>query len=246
MELNGKNFIITGGKRIGKTVALRMAQEGANIILTYHHSRTDVEQTAEEIRVLGVKALVLQADLAREEDIASIVDSSKKEFGAIHGLIHMAATYERTYWDTITVEQVKKDFDAIVQSAVLLTKHIGPELLKNDNEIKGKIVFFSDWSVLTRPYADYVAYNAAKAAVEALSKTYAKALAPHITVNCIAPGPILRPPDLTEEENNEVMQNILLKRWGGAEEIAKAVMYLLDADFVTGVTIPVDGGRTIA
>lgn len=246
MELNGKNFIITGGKRIGKTVALRIAQQGANIILTYHRSQTDIEQTAEDIKALGVKTLVLQADLAREKDIIRIIDTAKKEFGAIHGLVHTAATYQRTQWDTITEEEMVKDFDAIVKSAIFLTKYIGPELLKNEKEVKGKIIFFSDWSVLTRPYADYVGYNAAKGSIEALSKTYAKALAPHVAVNCIAPGPILRPSDLSEEENTEVMQNILLKRWGGAEEIAKAVMYLLDADFVTGVTVPVDGGRTIA
>ena len=112
--------------------------------------------------------------------------------------------------------------------------------------VKGKMIFFSDWSVLTRPYKDYLAYNVAKSAVVGLTKSLAKELAPNILVNAIAPGPMLRPPDLTEEENKEVLHGTLLKRWGGAEEIVKGVCYLLEADFVTGQILTIDGGRTIA
>ena len=119
-------------------------------------------------------------------------------------------------------------------------------MLNNEGEVKGKIIFFSDWSVLTRPYKEYIAYNVAKSAVVGLTKSFAKALAPHILVNAIAPGPMLRPPDLTEEENKEVLVGTLLGRWGGAEEITKGVLYLLEADFVTGTVLTIDGGRTIA
>ena len=104
----------------------------------------------------------------------------------------------------------------------------------------------SDWSVLLRPYKDYLPYNVAKTAVVGLTKSFAKALAPGILVNAIAPGPMLRPPGLDDKENEEVLANTLLKRWGGAEEITKGVLYLLEADFVTGTVLIIDGGRTIA
>src|SRR5207244_3270807 len=97
-----------------------------------------------------------------------------------------------------------------------------------------KMIFFSDWSVLARPYKDYLAYNVAKSAVVGLTKSLAKELAPHVLVNAIAPGPILRPPGLTEEENKEVLSHTLVNKWGGAEEIARGVLYLLESDFVTG------------
>ena len=114
----------------------------------------------------------------------------------------------------------------------------------NQGDIKGKMIFFSDWSVLRNPYPDYSVYNGAKAAVEAIAKTLAKEFAPSITVNVVAPGPILKPDGLAESEDVETMKNTPLKRWGGSIEIAKVVEYLLSADFVTGVVLPVDGGRT--
>jgi NAD(P)-dependent dehydrogenase (short-subunit alcohol dehydrogenase family) len=129
----------------------------------------------------------------------------------------------------------------------LLGKILGDEMKKNNNgPVRGKMIFFSDWSALNRPYKDYLSYNAAKSAVVGLTKSFAKELAPYILVNAIAPGPILKPPNLTEEENKEVLAGTLLGRWGGAEEITKGVAYLLDSDFTTGEVLTIDGGRTIA
>lgn len=90
-----------------------------------------------------------------------------------------------------------------------------------------------------------IVYNGAKAAVESFTKTLAKEFAPSILVNAIAPGPILRPADLPDQDNDEVLSKTPLKKWGGAQEIAKAVLYLLDSDFTTGIILPVDGGRSI-
>ena len=100
--------------------------------------------------------------------------------------------------------------------------------------------------MLARPYKEYLAYNVAKSAVVGLTKSFAKELAPHVLVNAIAPGPMMRPPDLTDEENEEVLAGTLLKKWGGAEEIARGVVYLLESDFVTGQVLTIDGGRSIA
>ena len=158
----------------------------------------------------------------------------------------MAAIYQESPWDTLDEKSWDKNMNIIAKSAFLFGKILGDQMQRNQGEVKGKIIFFSDWSVLSRPYTGYLPYNVAKSAVVGLTKSLAKELSPHILVNAIAPGPILRPPNLTEEENNEVLAGTLLKKWGGAEEITKGVLYLLEAYFITGHILTIDGGRTIA
>ncbi len=190
--------------------------------------------------------LAVQADVSKREDVARLVAAAKEKFGSVDAVIHMAAIYEKSPWDVLDEKHWDKNMNVIAKSTFLVGKIAGDEMLKNNGDIKGKIIFFADWSVLTRPYTEYLAYNAAKAAVVGLTKSFAKELAPGVLVNAIAPGPMLRPPDLTDAENEEAMAGTPLKRWGGADEIAKGVLYLLDADFVTGQVLTIDGGRTIA
>ena len=235
MDLQGKTIIITGAARIGQDVAKALKERGANLVIAYFKDPKEAE--------LGFG---VQADVSRQEDIVRLIQDSKNKFGQIDGLIHMAAIYEKSGWEALDEKAWDKNMNIIAKSAYLLGKIAGDEMLKNEGNIKGKMIFFSDWSVLTRPYKDYLAYNAAKSAVVGLTKSFAKELAPGILVNAIAPGPMLRPPDLTDEENVEVLAGTLLKRWGGAEEITKGVCYLLEADFVTGTVLTIDGGRTIA
>lgn len=257
MKIKGKTIILTGAARIGKSVARALGGRGANLVITYKDSPKEAEFIREERELAGVKTLAVQADLSRSEDIENLIKKTKQEFGSLDVLIHMAAIYPRTPWKTLKENDWNKTMDIIAKSAFLLGKMAGDELLKNAGEeiiaegkkigrIKGKIITISDWSVLTRPFNDYLPYNAAKAAVIGITKSLAKELAPDILVNSIAPGPILAPPDLTPEENAEVIKETPLKRWGGPEEIVKAVLYLLEADFVTGHILTVDGGRTIS
>ena len=237
MQLQGKTFILTGARRIGKDVAVALSAKGANLVISYF-------TTPEEVGLPN--SFSVKADLSKEEDIKNLIQEAIKKFGQVDGLIHMAAPYPKTPVGKITMKEFEDINRAIAGSALILGQEVGQKMLKNEGEVKGKIIFFSDWSVLNSPYEDYGAYNAAKAGINSITKTLAKVFAPGITVNAVAPGPILRPPDLTEEESKEALKNTPLGHWGGAEEIAKAVMYLLDADFVTGVILPVDGGRSIA
>ncbi|MGE5392537.1 MAG: SDR family NAD(P)-dependent oxidoreductase [Candidatus Saccharibacteria bacterium] len=252
MQLKDKVFILTGVARVGKAVAASMAGQGAKLALTYFSAEPDTS-----FLPTGAEFITVRADLSKTEDVKAVVDATKNKFGRIDGLVHMAATYNRNTWDKLTEQAWDKDINDISRSAFLLSKTVGDELLKNEGEaviaggenagkIKGKMVFFADWSVFSRPYREYLPYNVAKASVMALTRSLAKELAPDITVNAIAPGPILRPPNLSEDENREAMSKTLLNRWGGPEEIAKAVNYLMDSDFVTGQILYVDGGRTIA
>ena len=238
MDLQNKTIIVTGAARIGKTVAEDLAAKGANLVIVYFSNKPEIKTSG------GIH--FVQADLTKPQDVNKIVTEAKNKFGAIHGLVHMAANYEKNTWENLNEEVWNKSMDAIAKSSFLLGKAVGDELLKNDGEIKGKIVLFSDWSVITRPYSDYLPYNVAKAAVQALTLSLAKDLSPGVLANCIAPGPILKPDGLTDDENNEVLTNTLVKRWGSAEEISKAVLYLMDSDFVTGQILHVDGGRSIA
>lgn len=240
MNLTGKTIIITGAKRIGQTVAHALAKKGANLVVVYNSSPHEAVDLIKEVRALGVKAIAFQANLSSEEDVKKIVDQSIAEFGSIEGVVHMAAPYPKTPLGEISMSDVDRIMRSIAGSAILLGQEAGLRMSE------GKIVFFSDWSVLRVPYKEYLVYNAAKAAIESITKTLAIALAPKVSVNAIAPGPILPPPDLTDEENREALARTPLDRWGGAEEIAKAVLYLFDSDFTTGVVLPVDGGRSIA
>jgi len=236
MELKGKTIIITGAARIGQTVAEALKNQGANLVLTY----------LQDAKEAGDFGLAVQADVSKEADVRRVVEAAKKEFGSVDGLVHMAAIYKKSPWQTLSETDWNLNMDIIAKSSFFFGKIAGDQMLQNQGDIKGKMIFFSDWSVLARPYTDYLAYNVAKSAVVGLTKSLAKELAPHVLVNAIAPGPMLRPPDLTEEENTEVLSHTLLKRWGGAEEIAKGVLYLFQADFVTGHILTIDGGRTIA
>ncbi len=190
----------------------------------------------------------VQADLSQLSDVTRVVAHTKAHYGRLDGLIHMAATYQRTPWNTVSEQNSDEAMNAIAKSTLLLSKAVGDYLLTNVSEdaIKGKIITISDWSVLTAPYKDYLPYNVLKAAVIGLTKSLAKELAPTITVNCLAPRPILKPANLSAKDAGEVLDRTPLARWGGARAITEAVLYLLDADFVTGQVLYVDGGRSIA
>lgn len=236
MKLTNKTIIITGAARIGQTIAEELKNRGANLVITYLKDEAEA----------GKFGMPVLCDVTKSEDIARVIKTAKETFGSVDGLIHLAANYEKTDWQNFDEASWDKTMNIIAKSSLLFGKMASETMAENYGDIKGKIIFFSDWSVLHRPYEDYIVYNTAKSAVVGLTKSLAKKLAPSILVNAIAPGPIVRPPDLSDAENEEAMSKTLLKRWGGAEEIAKGVLYLLDADFVTGQILTIDGGRTIA
>ncbi len=236
MDLKNKTIIITGAARIGQKVAEALEKRGANLVITYFS----------DLKEAGPYGAPVQADVSKKADVARVIAFAKKQFGRVDGLVHMAAIYEKSPWNMLDEKQFDKNMNVMAKSTFLFGKMLGDELLENEDEVKGKMIFFADWSIFASPYKDYLAYNAAKAAVVGLTKSFAKELAPGVLVNAIAPGPMLRPPDLNDEENAEAMAGTPLNRWGGADEIAKGVLYLLDADFVTGQVLTIDGGRTVA
>jgi NAD(P)-dependent dehydrogenase (short-subunit alcohol dehydrogenase family) len=243
VDPKGKVALITGGARIGQVVAQALALRGCALGLTYRTSSEAAEAAAAAAREAGVRALALHADATDEAQIRAAVNETAQTLGRLDILINMASTYLRT--PAPTVADWTATLDANARSAFLFSLHAAP-LMKAGGG--GRIVNMSDWLVLSgRPrYKGYTPYYASKAAVAALTESMALDLAPEILVNSIAPGPILAPPDLSADELGEVMDATPLARWGGAEEIAKAALFLIETDFVTGESIRVDGGRHLA
>jgi len=239
LDPKGKVALINGGARIGHTVALTLAARGCALALTYRNSLAAAESTAAAARATGVDVLIIRADAAAPAQVAAAVNQTVNALGRLDILLNLSGNYERA------PEPTEADWtaamDSNVKSAFLFAIAAAP-FMKGQG---GRIVNFSDWlPVSGRPhYRNYVPYYTAKAGVVGLTQSLALELAPDILVNAIAPGPVLAPPDLSPEENEEVVNATPLARWGGAEEIAKAVMFLVETDFVTGECIRVDGGR---
>lgn len=240
MVPKGKVAIITGGARIGQTVAEALAKRGCALAIIYRSSRAAAEKTVASAKAAGVNAIALAADARNEAEIEAAVQETAKSLGRLDILINMASTYVKT--PNPTGADWTDAIDSNAKSAFLFSTHAA-RIMKNAGT--GRIVNISDWLPISgRPrYKGYVPYYTSKAAVMALTQSLALELAPEILVNAIAPGPILAPPDFTAEETARVIEGTPLRRWGGAEEIARTVLFLIETEFVTGECIRVDGGR---
>ncbi len=242
MDVAGKVALVTGGARMGEVVALALARRGCSVALTYRASRAPAEAAARAARAARVRAEVIQADATDEAQVAAAVRRAEDALGRLDVLVNLASTYDRTPLAQAGAATFSAAIDANARSAFLFALHAAPAMRRAG---AGRIVNVSDWlPVSGRPrYRDYTPYYVSKAAVTAVTESLALELAPEILVNAIAPGPILAPPELTAEEDAEVRRATPLGRWGGAEEIAKAVVFLVETDFVSGESIRVDGGR---
>ncbi|HTY56523.1 MAG TPA: SDR family oxidoreductase [Candidatus Binataceae bacterium] len=240
MDPKGKVALITGGARIGKAVAQALAARGCALSLTYRSSRTAAEESAEAAKAVGVPTLIVHADVTNEADVDAAVKETERSLGRLDILVNMASTYVKTPYSS-SVDWTAT-LEANAKSAFLFTVHAAPIMQKSG---AGRVINISDWlPVSGRPrYKGYTPYYVSKSAVIALTESLALELAPEILINAIAPGPIMPPPDLTPEQNAAVVEVVPLNRWGGAEEIAKAALFLIETDFVTGECIRVDGGR---
>jgi NAD(P)-dependent dehydrogenase (short-subunit alcohol dehydrogenase family) len=243
MDLLNRVALITGGKRIGVVVARELAARGCDVALSYARSRAEAEETATLVRAAGRKAAVIQADVSHPDACAGLVQSAVGALGRLDILINMASVYVKTPLAELTVEHWNASLNVDLRAAFLCARAAAPHMQKQGG---GRIINFSDWLARSgRPrYPGYLTYYVAKAGAAALTEALALELAPdNILVNAIAPGPILAPPETTDEESKSVEAATPLGRWGGEIEIAKAVLALIESDFITGETIRVDGGR---
>ncbi len=245
MSLNGKVVLVTGGKRMGAALAQALARQGADVALTWNRSRAEADEAASVVRSSGRRGLSLQADLSEASGCERAVADVEREFGRLDALVHLASVYKPIPFDELTPEAWDAQLGVDLRSTFLCARAAVPAMRRVGG---GRIVAFSDWVAASgRPrYPGYLPYYVAKAGVIALIEALALELAADgILVNAIAPGPVLPPDDLSADERRAVEAATPLGRWGGTEEIVKAVSFLLDSAFVTGETIRVDGGRHI-
>ena len=243
MELANRVALITGGKRIGAVVAEQLARGGADVALVYHRSKADAEETADVLRNQGRRAHTIQADLSQEDDCARVVEDVVDTLGRIDVLVNMASLYQTVNLDDITLADWTMQLNVDLRASWLCAQAAVPHMRRLRG---GRIINFSDWVAASgRPrYTGYLTYYVAKAGVIALTEALALELAPdQILVNAIVPGPIVAPEGTSDSQFRAVQRATPLGRWGGEAEIGKAVLSLVESDFVTGQTIRVDGGR---
>ena len=245
MHLHDRVALITGGKRIGAAIAIDLARRGMHVALSYNRSRAEAEEAAAAIRAAGQRVALVQANVSQASDCQRLVDETVAAFGRLDVLINMASVYSAVPFEALD----EASWDAVVgvdlKGAFLCARAALPHVRAAQGS---RIINFSDWVAASgRPrYPGYVAYYVAKRGVIGLTEALALELSSdQILVNAIAPGPVLAPPGTTAEERAAVEKSTPLGRWGGEQEIVKAVAFLLESDFVTGETIRVDGGRHV-
>jgi NAD(P)-dependent dehydrogenase (short-subunit alcohol dehydrogenase family) len=245
MILTGKAALITGGKRMGATIATELARRGMDVALSYLRSKNEAEAAATEVRALGRKAFVFQADLSQAADCASVVQRAADAMGRLDVLLNLASVYATSTFDETDEAVWSAVVNVDLRAAFLCARAAVPHMRKAG---EGRIVNFSDWIAASgRPrYKGYLPYYVAKRGVMGLTEALALELASdRILVNAIAPGPIIPPEGITDEELTAVEAATPVGKWGGEGEIARAVLFLLDSDFTAGETIRVDGGRHV-
>lgn len=245
MDLAGRAALITGGKRIGAAVARALAARGVDIALAYNRSREEADAVAADVRSAGRRAAVIQADLRQGSSCAALVATAVGELGRLDVLINMASVYAAVPFDATDEAAWDAVVDVDLKAAFLCAREAVPHMRQQGG---GRIVNFTDWIAASgRPrYTGFLPYYVAKRGVIGLTEALALELAPErILVNAIAPGPILAPPGTSDTEFEAVEKATPLGKWGGGDEIARAVIFLLETDFTTGETVRVDGGRHV-
>ncbi len=244
---NLKVALVTGSgkRRVGSHVAEALAARGYALAVHYRTSVAEAAQTVETFRSQGVEAEALPADLTDEGSVRGLIDKTLARFGRLDVLVNCAAVWGRKKLEDVTAADVRQQFEINTLGTFLCSQQAGLAMVKQPEG--GCIITVGDWAI-ARPYLDFAAYFPSKGAIPTLTRTLAVELGtrnPAVRVNCILPGPVMLPADLPEEERRQAIEATLVKREGRPENIAQAVLFFIDNDFVTGVCLPVDGGRTV-
>jgi NAD(P)-dependent dehydrogenase (short-subunit alcohol dehydrogenase family) len=241
-SLAGKVALVTGAaKRIGRSVALRLASEGADVAVNYRSSKGDAEEVVAEIAALGRRAAAFRADVAKREDVTAMFAAVEKEFGRLDILVNNAGMFFPAKFEELTEEQWDRILDTNLKSQFLCSQAATPMLRRGGH---GRIINFASLGGLLA-WPAYTHYCVSKAGVIMLTRCLARALAPEITVNAIAPGTISFPGDAPELAE-DFIRRAPLRRTGTPQDIDDAVVFLAQSAFVTGQVIVVDGGRSLA
>ena len=239
-KLNGKVALVTGAaKRLGRAIALHLAREGADVVVHYHRSAAEAQEVVAEITNLGRRATSLRADLAKKSDIDNLFAETKKEFGRLDILVNNASNFLHADFSSITDEIWDAAMDVNLKAPFFCSQAAAPLLKKNN----GVIINLSDVAGVLG-WTGYIPHSVSKAGVSMLTRVLAKALAPEIRVNAIAPGTITMPGD-PPELAADFIKRAPLQRTGTTADITAAISFLSNSPFLTGEILVLDGGRTL-
>jgi pteridine reductase len=246
-NMNAKVALITGSgkRRVGNAVAEALAARGYSVALHYNRSAEDARESVSLMRKGGTHAEAYQADVSKEDEVDRMFKQVENDFGRLDVLVTAAAIWQSKPLEEITADDVRRHFEINALGTFLCCRRAGLIMVKQPEG--GAIVTIGDWAI-ERPYLNYAAYFPSKGAIPTMTRTFAVELArrnPAVRVNCILPGPVMLPEDLAEHEVKGAIAGTLLKRAGRPENIAHAAVFLVENDYITGVCLPVDGGRTI-
>ena len=240
MEIEGRTALITGGAhRVGKAITLALARAGANVVVNYHSSAGEAEETVTEAQVHGVQALAIQADVSDHEEVAMLVDAARQRFGGVDILVNSASLWRRTPFPMEDLADWHRVTGILINGSLYCANAVAPMMLERGEGAIVNIVDLSAW----QPWPDRAAHSVGKAALLALTRQLALDLAPAVHVNAVAPGPVLPVPGCSEEENAQTARGTLKGRWGTPDDVAEAVVFLVRANYITGEVIVVDGGQ---
>jgi pteridine reductase len=242
-----KVALITGSgrRRLGWHVADALAGRGYAVVIHYRTSAAEAEEAVKEFRERGGEAVAIAADLTDEQQVRNLVAETLERYGRIDVLVNAAAVWQPKKLEEVTAADVRGYFEANTLGTFLCCQHAGLVMVKQPEG--GSIVTFGDWAI-ERPYLNYAAYFPSKGAIPALTRSFAVELGsrnPRVRVNCVLPGPVMLPADLPAAERDQAIRSTLVQREGRPDNVVQAVLHFIDNDFLTGVCLPVDGGRTI-
>ncbi len=242
MELRGRVALVTGaGRRLGRAMARALAGRGMTVAVHHHASAEGAAELRDEIVAGGGKAACFSADLTDAAAAAELPRRVAAELGGLDVLVNSAAVMHRRSFEDTTPAQYDAVLDLNLRSVFFVTQGAAPAL----RAAHGKVVNLADLSGL-EPWPGFAAHSVSKAGVVMLTRVLARALAPDVTVNAIAPGPVLVPEEYDAEERDRLARTTPLRRLGAPEDATAALLYLLEGgDYVTGDVLVVDGGRLL-
>jgi NAD(P)-dependent dehydrogenase (short-subunit alcohol dehydrogenase family) len=241
--LTGQVALVTGaGRRIGREIAIALGRAGAAVVVNYHNSKSEAQATAQEIKGFGVRSVALCADVSRPAQVRRMFRAVEERFGRLDILVNNAGIFFPSQWDQLTEAQWDRILGINVKGPFFCAQAAARIMQR---QRRGRIVNISSLGGL-QAWPDYAHYCSSKAALIMLTRCLAKALAPDIQVNSVAPGTILFPGEKRSRMIKRVIEATPLKKAGSAADIASMVLYLaIRSDFITGQIFVVDGGKSI-
>ncbi|MGD8813219.1 MAG: SDR family oxidoreductase [Anaerolineales bacterium] len=242
MELTGKIAAVTGAAhRVGRSIALLLAEKGCDLIIHYNRSKQKASETMALAQQLGVRAATAQADLSNHAGIEALFQSVDQNFGKLDLLVNSAAIMEAKDFLLTNQDDWDRTIDLNLKGTFFCIQLAAQRMRKQGT---GAIVNISDVAGLM-PWKRFPVHSISKAGVEMLTKVAARAFAPEIRVNAVAPGPVLKPPGYDQQRWDKITKKVPLQRGGSPSDVAEAVIFLFENEFITGETLIVDGGRTL-